>query len=72
MPGIYDEPEFYVAACAYRDVPSEVTALLRWWGQHSTLDGAGRGAQPEARNVYGSTVLGQALWSVVHADAGID
>ena len=35
MPGIYDEPEFYAAACAYRDVPSEVDALLRWWGQHS-------------------------------------
>ena len=35
MPGIYDEPEFYAAACAYRDVPSEVDALLRWWSlQH--------------------------------------
>jgi SAM-dependent methyltransferase len=39
VPGIYDEPEFYAAACAYRDVPSEVDALLRWWRQHS--------AQPE-------------------------
>jgi SAM-dependent methyltransferase len=35
VPGIYDEPEFYAAACAYRDVPSEVDALLRWWSlQH--------------------------------------
>lgn len=34
MPGIYDEPEFYTAACAYRDVPSEVDALLRWWDEH--------------------------------------
>jgi SAM-dependent methyltransferase len=34
VPGIYDEPEFYVAACAYRDVPSEVNALLRWWRLH--------------------------------------
>ena len=34
VPGIYDEPEFYEAACAYRDVPSEVDALLRWFGQH--------------------------------------
>ncbi len=34
MPGIYDEPEFYEAACAYRDVPSEVDALLRWSGRH--------------------------------------
>jgi SAM-dependent methyltransferase len=31
VPGIYDEPEFYEAACAYRDVPSEVDALLRWF-----------------------------------------
>jgi SAM-dependent methyltransferase len=34
MPGIYDEPEFYEAACAYRDVPAEVGALLRWSGKH--------------------------------------
>ena len=34
MPGIYDEPEFYEAACAYRDVPAEVDALLRWSGKH--------------------------------------
>ena len=34
MPGIYDEPEFYEAACAYRDVPAEVNALLRWSGKH--------------------------------------
>jgi SAM-dependent methyltransferase len=34
VPGIYDEPEFYEAACAYRDVPAEVNALLRWSGKH--------------------------------------
>jgi SAM-dependent methyltransferase len=34
VPGIYDEPEFYEAACAYRDVPVEVDALLRWTGKH--------------------------------------
>src|SRR5580700_850061 len=34
VPGIYDEPEFYEAACAYRDVPAEVDALLRWSGRH--------------------------------------
>jgi SAM-dependent methyltransferase len=32
--GIYDEPEFYQAACAYRDVPAEVDALLRWSGRY--------------------------------------
>jgi SAM-dependent methyltransferase len=30
VPGIYDEPELYEAACAYRDVPVEADALLRW------------------------------------------
>jgi SAM-dependent methyltransferase len=34
VPGIYDEPELYEAACAYRDVPGEVNALLRWSGKH--------------------------------------
>jgi SAM-dependent methyltransferase len=34
VPGIYDEPELYEAACAYRDVRGEVDALLRWSGQH--------------------------------------
>jgi SAM-dependent methyltransferase len=34
VPGIYDEPEFYEAACAYRDVSTEVDALLRWWQRH--------------------------------------
>ena len=34
VPGIYDEPEFYEAACAYRDVPGDVDALLRWSDKH--------------------------------------
>jgi SAM-dependent methyltransferase len=34
VPGIYDEPEFYEAACAYRDVPAEVDALIRWSDKH--------------------------------------
>ena len=38
VPGIYDEPELYVAACAYRDVPGEVNALLRWSGRHRHPD----------------------------------
>jgi ankyrin repeat protein len=31
-----------------------------------------RGAPLEVKNVYGATVLGQALWSAVHGDPGID
>ena len=38
VPGIYDEPELYEAACAYRDVPAEVDALLRWSGKHRDSD----------------------------------
>ena len=32
--GIYDEPELYELACAYRDIPAEVTALLAWCAAH--------------------------------------
>jgi len=34
--GIYDEPEFYAAACAYRNLTSDVAALLRWWDRFGT------------------------------------
>jgi SAM-dependent methyltransferase len=39
--GIYDEPEMYELACAYRDVLSEVDALERWFARHSDLGAAG-------------------------------
>jgi SAM-dependent methyltransferase len=32
--GIYDEPELYELACAYRDVPAEVTAIEVWCAKH--------------------------------------
>jgi SAM-dependent methyltransferase len=32
--GIYDDPELYQMACAYRDLPAEVDALLAWAGKH--------------------------------------
>ena len=32
--GIYDDPELYQIACAYRDLPSEVDALLAWARTH--------------------------------------
>src|ERR1700751_4002716 len=34
--GIYDEPELYELACAYRDIPAEVTALQAWCATHHT------------------------------------
>ena len=45
--GIYDEPELYELACAYRDVPAEVTALRAWFAAHfaggSGAGGSGAG-----------------------------
>jgi hypothetical protein len=32
--GIYDDPELYQIACAYRDIPAEVDALLAWASRH--------------------------------------
>jgi SAM-dependent methyltransferase len=32
--GIYDEPELYELACAYRDVPAEITAVAAWCAAH--------------------------------------
>ena len=34
MSSIYDEPELYELACAYRDVPAEVTAINGWCAAH--------------------------------------
>jgi SAM-dependent methyltransferase len=34
--GIYDEPELYELACAYRDIPLETTALEAWCAKHHT------------------------------------
>jgi SAM-dependent methyltransferase len=36
--GIYDEPEMYELACAYRDVRGEVDALERWYARHTGRD----------------------------------
>lgn len=32
--GIYDEPDLYRLACAYRDVPAEAGAILDWCARH--------------------------------------
>ena len=38
--GIYDEPELYQLACAYRDVSTEADALLAWCAMHYQGGGA--------------------------------
>jgi SAM-dependent methyltransferase len=45
--GIYDDPELYQIACAYRDIPAEVDALLAWASRHWQAPGAA--ASPAAR-----------------------
>ena len=40
--GIYDEPEMYELACAYRDVRGEVDALERWFVRHAALAAGGQ------------------------------
>lgn len=42
MTGIYDEPEMYELACAYRDVRGEVDALERWFVRHAALAAGAR------------------------------
>ena len=41
MTGIYDEPELYELACAYREVGGEVDALERWYARHGAPQGPG-------------------------------
>jgi SAM-dependent methyltransferase len=44
--GIYDEPELYELACAYRDIAAEVTAVQAWCATHFTgADSAAAGAR---------------------------
>jgi SAM-dependent methyltransferase len=40
--GIYDDPEMYQIACAYRDIPVEAGALQSWAAKHWERDGAPR------------------------------
>lgn len=51
MSGIYDEPELYELACAYRDVPAEVTALQAWCATHFTGTPAGEPPASGVRSV---------------------
>jgi len=48
--GIYDEPELYELACAYRDIPAEASALRAWFAAYFAGGGDG------ARAVVGSVL----------------
>jgi SAM-dependent methyltransferase len=50
--GIYDEPEMYELACAYRDVRGDVDALERWFVRHAQL--AAQGPEGSADSAGGA------------------
>jgi SAM-dependent methyltransferase len=54
--GIYDEPELYELACAYRDIPAEVTALLAWCASYFT-GGAGEAGAGDGTGVRSALEL---------------
>jgi SAM-dependent methyltransferase len=58
--GIYDEPELYELACAYRDIPAEASALWAWFATHFA------GARGDTPAVVGS-VLELAAGPAEHA-----
>jgi SAM-dependent methyltransferase len=57
--GIYDEPDLYQLACAYRDVPAEVTALLSWCAEHWRGAGGPDGLSDTGQDATGSDKAGQ-------------
>jgi SAM-dependent methyltransferase len=59
--GIYDEPELYELACAYRDIPAEATALLAWCATHF------KGSAGETTDSGVQTVLELAAGPAEHA-----
>lgn len=64
--GIYDEPEMYELACAYRDVRGEVDALERWFVRHAPLASEGSGGSQDGAGSAG----GQGPVSVLELAAG--
>jgi SAM-dependent methyltransferase len=65
---IYQEPELYQLACAYRDVPAEAAALLAWFDKHAKLAGASASADGGAGGGGGArSVLELAAGPAEHA-----
>jgi SAM-dependent methyltransferase len=65
---IYQEPELYQLACAYRDVPAEATALLAWVDKHAKVAPASAGAGASAGGADGDrSVLELAAGPAEHA-----
>ena len=59
--GIYDQPELYQLACAYRDVPAEVSALLSWCAKHWRGAPAERTTPEQASSEQAPPVVGSVL-----------
>ncbi len=74
--GIYDEPEMYELACAYRDVRGEVDALERWFARHATLSAGdpedpGGGAEGQDPRLVLELAAGPAEHSLELARRGV-
>jgi SAM-dependent methyltransferase len=66
--GIYEEPELYELACAYRDIPAEVTALQAWCATHFDGGAAGQADSGAAEGLQVSG--GTGVRSVLELAAG--
>jgi SAM-dependent methyltransferase len=73
--GIYEEPELYELACAYREIPAEATALLAWCATHfeggARTTGLGLAQRSAAPPAAGQSASGAAEGLQVCADAGV-
>ena len=70
MSGIYEEPELYELACAYREIPAEVTALQAWCATHFEAAPPTAG-QPDSAAAEGLQVSGgTGVRSVLELAAG--
>ena len=72
MTGIYDEPEMYELACAYRNVRGEVDALERWFARHAPLasEGSAGSEGSEGSPEGAGSAGGQGPGSVLELAAG--
>lgn len=66
MSGIYDDPELYQIACAYRNIPAEADALLQWARAHWAAP-EGSAANDTAANDTPASVLELAAGPADHA-----
>jgi SAM-dependent methyltransferase len=65
--GIYDEPELYQLACAYRDVTAEASAVLSWCDKHYQTHPLAQTSRPAGLRQQVNSVLELAAGPAEHA-----